>query len=196
MWIIEDNHGRFGFGLYSPRVTRSTSNLSTASSSPRHSSYDSHEQLSDIYPLEDVENMAEPWAYTVPPRKCSVPREAPLEIRSFKERRTSFGKENLLNSPLGSAEASPKHEPVPRVMKTFDVYAFEPSEAGPSAGVRPSKRVCTSLHFPSYKRRYESSTSITSSTNTAESNTDINLMHMESSDNIEIPGKSNGKILG
>ena len=61
---IEDNHGGFGFGLYSPRVTRSVSNLSTASSSP------SDDQMScdcDLLerpaagstPLEEVENTSE-----------------------------------------------------------------------------------------------------------------------------------------
>ena len=110
-----------------------------------------------------------------------MPKET--EIRSsLKERRTSFGKENLLNSPLGS-DASPKHESVPRVVKTFDVYAFEPTEAGPSPGIRPSKRLCTSLHFPSYKmptgtNRYDSNFSITS-TNTADSTGDIQLQQKD-----------------
>ena len=61
---IEDNHGGFGFGLYSPRVTRSVSNISTASSSPSDDQMscdcDSQDRFPGaVNPLEELENTSE-----------------------------------------------------------------------------------------------------------------------------------------
>ncbi|KAK2152086.1 hypothetical protein LSH36_340g06043 [Paralvinella palmiformis] len=141
---IEDNHGGFGFGLYSPRVTRSMSNLSTASSNPSDDqmSLDSHERLSDAKPLEDVcEFSTEPLLNVLggspcsnpgPHRTPSTPKDAtnnPTEVQMrsppFRERHASTGKENLLSVSLGSPSDSASS--TARLTRSLDVYNFEGS---------------------------------------------------------------------
>lgn len=210
---IEDNHGRFGYSLYSPRVaTCSTSNLSTASSpAPDHLSCSSKEQFEDIYPFEDVEN-TENCTFGLPlTSSCflhganyssySCSETLHEQRATCKERRTSFGKENLLNSPLGSigsinsplgssSEASPKHDPVPR--KTFDVYAFEGGEAGPSGSLRSSRRVYNSMHLP--LRRPAPVSSIldaSASIPSLDPNSDINLYDTNDQDGSNSTEKPN-----
>ena len=141
---IEDNHGGFGFGLYSPRVTRSVSNLSTASSnaSEDQMSVDSHERMSDVKLLEDVCDFStepllnvlggSPCSNSAPHRTPSTPKDAtnnPSEVQMrtppFRERHTSTGKENLLSVPLGSPVAPSTN--TAHLARSLDVYNFEGS---------------------------------------------------------------------
>lgn len=150
---LEDNHGGFGFGvgLYSPRVTRSVSNVSTASSDDRLS-YESREML-DLHLLETDSSHADPltvfppFLAQSPPSTSNVLRNPstpnrPKDTKTTppvpeyrvpvvsRERHASTGKENLLNKQLGSpkssadtsAHSSGRHE---RYHRSLDVYNFE-----------------------------------------------------------------------
>lgn len=122
---IEDNHSTFGFGLYSPRLARSVSNLSTTSSPYEDQmSSDSQDHASEPRPLEEMENL-EPVLGIFAQSPCSNmmsavirgglvardPHQSLSETRVLvKEKLVSTGKENLLNSPKHTVDAfSPKH---------------------------------------------------------------------------------------
>ena len=122
---IEDNHSGFGFHLYSPRITRSVSNLSTMSSSPSEDqmSVDSHERFSDARVSSDVEMApTEPLMNLLVHSPCSsgtvlyrnppTPKDTTnvggviMEHRTpaaLRERHASTGKENVgMVKQLGS----------------------------------------------------------------------------------------------
>ena len=118
---IEDNHSTFGFGLYSPRLARSVSNLSTTSSPyDDQMSSDSQDILSEPRPLEELDN-AEPMLGIFGQNPCSNvlirgglvardPHQSLTETRMHVKGHVSTGKENLLSSPKHSMDAfSPKH---------------------------------------------------------------------------------------
>ncbi len=121
---IEDNHGGFGFGLYSPRVTRSMSNISTMSSDDQVS-VDSQDHLSEPKPFEELDNTlvsesvlggvlaqsshsnsANPalvsYSLHVPGKerdRDNSRAESSHTVSLTRERHASTGKENFLNSP-------------------------------------------------------------------------------------------------
>ena len=108
---IEDNHGGFGFGLYSPRVARSMSNISTASSSPYddHMSYDSQDHSSELEldPVLGVLGQSPCSNLAHAGRSSLVPKEpAPDSRVPLRERHASTGKENHLGSPHSPFDAS------------------------------------------------------------------------------------------
>ena len=163
---IEDSHGGFGFPLYSPRVGRGSSSISTADASDDVTSSDVH---SESLPLEELDNIPDvilsPNVYMaravgcitpVMPR-CAAVNEA--RMAAIRERRPSFGKENILNnnnkqlcSPsvadTASTSGSAKHN------CALDVYNFEGSTPKKEdddyfecASVVPSGSVRATLSF-------------------------------------------------
>ena len=151
---IEDNHGGFGFGLYSPRVTRSMSNISTVSSDDQVS-IDSQDHLSEPKPFEELENSIvnetvlggvlaqSPCSNSANPTATahfSLHVPSAKDSQSARERHASTGKENVLNSPTHT-DANPssvRHEtPNAKLHKAMDVYNFEmttPKKDEPETG--------------------------------------------------------------
>ena len=144
---LEDNHGAFGFGvgLYSPRVTHSISNVSTASSDDQMSYSSRENNLLDVHMLEldsHLENgltvLAQFPAQSPPSAGLlrnsngapSMPKDATntpdLRQPAARERHSSTGKENLMNKQLGSPKASTENSPhTSRTHRSLDVYSFE-----------------------------------------------------------------------
>ncbi len=138
---VEDNHGGFGFGLYSPRVARSVSNISTASSSPSDDrmSYDSQDRLSELDNASEtvlgILAQSPCSNHVNTPRSLAMPKELIVAHSSHqgegrvhpRERHASTGKENHLNSPNANIDMSHRHEtPNSKVHKSaLDVYNFE-----------------------------------------------------------------------
>ena len=140
---IEDNHGGFGFGLYSPRVTRSMSNISTVSSDDQ-ASIDSQDHLSEPKPFEELENSIvsetvlggvlaqSPCSNSANPTPTAhfslhVPSSKDLTPNP-RERHLSTGKENVLNSPThgDSTNNAVRHEtPNAKLHRAMDVYNFD-----------------------------------------------------------------------
>ena len=169
---LEDIHGGFGFGfaLYSPRVTRSVSNLSTASSEDQISICSS--DRFDV-PLLEVESTMidltpglpgvlaqSPSSNGVVCRTPGTPKDATntqssqlhLDHRTpiMRERHASTGKENQLSKQLGSPKACTEvmaGQPS-RNLRAMDVYNFEgftPKKSGDSTEVQSECLPRTSL---------------------------------------------------
>ncbi len=144
---IEDNHSGFGFGLYSPRVTRSVSNLSSDSGSEDQESSASHDRFFDARLLEDVgEFSTEPLLNILGGSPCSNPtihrnpatpkdatnNQCDIQQRTpvCRERRTSTGKENLLSRQMGSplsTSTAIDSSTSRNGARSLDVYNFEGS---------------------------------------------------------------------
>ncbi|KAK2177709.1 hypothetical protein NP493_583g02001 [Ridgeia piscesae] len=182
---IEDNHGGFGFALYSPRVGCGSSSISTADASDDVTSSDMH---SEPLPLEELDNnpdvilghwIASPTCSNMHmARTASAGTTTPVLPRysaaGVRERRPSFGKENVLtnnnkqlNSPsmtdAASASGSAKHN------RALDVYNFEgstPKKEDESsdyfecANIAPSGSVRATLSFHEGARMHVTSEEI------------------------------------
>lgn len=142
---IEDNHGGFGFGLYSPRVARTMSTISSVSSpSDDQISTDSHDPLSEReQERETATDLLGSFLPSPPPCVYSrvasyTPKdttnmastsERPAHLR---ERRvSSTGKENQLNKSLDSPLSIAKMETPNKTQRSIDVYNFEANTPTP-----------------------------------------------------------------
>ena len=137
---IEDNHGGFGFGLYSPRVARTMSTISSVSSpSDDQVSTDSRDLLSDkeTAPTDLLGSFlpsppSSGYRFT-PKDTTNVTSPNDRESRHpghLRERRvSSTGKENQLSkslgSPLGPNTDSNRLDTSNRSSRSMDVYNFE-----------------------------------------------------------------------
>ena len=177
---IEDNHGGFGFGLYSPRVTRSMSNVSTVSSDDQVS-LDSQDHTLEPKPFEELDNSIvsetvlggvlaqSPFSNSAIPSSGShTPTTAHFSLhvpgskdvsQNVRERHTSSGKENLPSSPNIEANTSGtavRHDtPNAKLHKAMDVYNFEgstPKREEPEVGSTPGD-VVPSLGSPNGRVR-------------------------------------------
>lgn len=191
---IEDNHGGFGFHLYSPRVTRSESTLSSLSSTPsedQFSSTESHERFSDTRVASDAEPadplvsllVSTPCCSSTVSRTPSTPKDATnvggvsLDYRpasAIRERHASTGKENLdiskqLGSPAAEGGSTPRHETPPsaRSHRSLDVYNFEgstPKKEDEDTDGSPAS-FRTTLSFTSFQRGAQMSNATTEEIN-------------------------------
>ena len=150
---IEDNHGGFGFGLYSPRVARTMSSIGSISSpSEDQISVDSHDRLASDAEREHLD-LLNKYLPTSPSsllnlcRHPPTPKDAtnnpvlPSEIRlqPLRERLVTTGKENqnVLDSLFSKSLGSPQQTLSPDVLpgsskqpetpskQAMDVYNFE-----------------------------------------------------------------------
>ncbi|ELU17060.1 hypothetical protein CAPTEDRAFT_214693 [Capitella teleta] len=127
---IEDNHGGFGFHLYSPRVTRSESTMSSISSTI---SDEQEERLfSDVELTEPLLLVHSPHFSRATPKDTTNVGGVNLDFRpasAVRERHASTGKENLNFSKLGGSPVAGETSTAvtARPHRSLDVYNFEGS---------------------------------------------------------------------